>query len=87
MKMLKLKEPRLSRDEFSRRAKEYLKKIQDELMPDQADKFVAINMQTGEYVLSESAHDCMAAYRVRWPNVLAYRCRVDGGPATTFHGR
>ena len=82
-----LKKPRLSRAEFNRRADEYLKRIQHELLPDHATDFVAINMETNEYVLGQSLHEVFAAYRARWSDCLMYLCRVDGSPAIKFRGK
>jgi hypothetical protein len=87
MQRIKLKEPQLSRAEFNRRADEFLKRIQEELMPDHAAEIVAINMMTGEYVLAPTSGQAFEAYRARWPDILMFLCRVDGGPSTKFHGR
>jgi len=65
---------------------EYLKRIQKELLPEHADEFVAINMETGEYVIGKSNADATRAFWRRWPDTFMYVCRVDGGPATKFHG-
>src|SRR5688572_25298024 len=78
MQQLQLKKPHLSRAAFNRRADEFLGKIQSELMPKHSDEIVSINMETGEYVLGETAHESAVAYRTRWPHVLMYQCRVDG---------
>jgi len=86
MERVKLKEPRLSRAEFSRRAQQYLAEIQKSLMPGHAAEFLAINMVTGEYALGKTAHEAVARHRSRWPDHLMYLCRVDGGPAYKFHG-
>jgi len=86
MSKLKLKEPRLSRTEFSRRAQQYLAEIQKTLMPEHAAEFVAIDMVTGEYTLGKTPQEASALFRSRWPSHLFFRCRVDGGPATKFHG-
>jgi hypothetical protein len=78
--------PRLSRAEIGRRADKYLLEIQKELLPDHAAEFVAINLDTGEYVLGQTPHEVFMAFRTRWPNRLMFRCRVDGGPVAKFHG-
>ena len=87
MEKLKQKRPPLSRTEFDRRAEGFLKKIQQQLMPDQADKIVAINMETGEYVLGKTSGEAAEAFWERWPDVLMCKCRVDGGPSVKFHGK
>jgi hypothetical protein len=81
MQRIKLKPPRLSRSEFSRRAQGYLKKIQEDLMPEHAKEIVAINAITGEYVLGQSFVEATDAFDARWPHALSFVCRVDRGPA------
>jgi hypothetical protein len=85
--LLKKKRPDISRSEFNRRADRFLAAIQQDLMPEHADEFIAINMETGEYVLAADAHRAMEQFWRRWPDVLAYWCRVDGGPTVKFHGK
>jgi hypothetical protein len=87
MERIKLKRPNLSRADFDRRADEFLKVIQKELMPEHASEFVAINMETGDYVLGKTPGDASEAFWDKWPDVLMYKCRVDGGPAYKFHGK
>ena len=81
MQRIKLKEPQLSRAEFSRQTDGFLKKIQEELMPDHTQEIVAINVDTGEYVLGHSFVEATDAFDARWPHALSFVCRVDGGPA------
>jgi hypothetical protein len=76
----------LSRGEFRRRAGEFLKRIQEELPRDKSKDVVAINMETGEYVLAKTNAEATEAFWSRWPDVLMYVCRVDGGPTIKFHG-
>ncbi len=87
MQRLELKKPNLSRSAFERRAEEYLQRIQADLMPDQANEIVAINMETGEYVVGKDKREVTRTFRSRWPNTLMFRSRVDGGPVTRFHGK
>ena len=86
MERVQLKKPQLSRAEFTRRADDYLKKAQAELLPEQAAKIIAINMDTGEYVFGSSKSEALAAFEARWPDCLFFMCRVDGGAATKYHG-
>ena len=65
----------------------FLERIQRELLPDQLKGFIAINMDSGEFVLGAQPHLAFAAFRARWPNSPMYLCRGDGGPAAKFHGR
>jgi len=78
--------PDLTRREFSRRARDFLQRIQEELPEEKAHEVVAINMETGEYVLAKSNAEATEAFWERWPDVLMYVCRVDGGPTVKFHG-
>jgi hypothetical protein len=86
-KVLKPLRPDIPRSEFNRRADRFLVAIQEELMPEHANEFVAINMETGEYVLAASAHQAFLKYIKRWPDVLNFLVRVDGGPTVKFHGK
>lgn len=76
----------LSRAEIASRSERFLKAIQQELMPEHADAVVAINLETGEYVLGSTPDEADQAFRARWPHTLMFRCRVDGGPVAKFHG-
>jgi len=67
--------------DFDRLVDSFLDKIQEELMPDKAEMIVAINMETGEYVLGRDAGDASRAFRTKWPKSGFYMCRVDGRPA------
>ncbi len=87
MEKLKRKRPIVPRAELNRRADEFLRKIQQELMPAQANKVVAINLETGDYVLADDVDAAADAFWARWPDVLMHRCRVDGGPVFRFHGK
>lgn len=86
MEKIQDKMPRLSRGAFSRRAAEYLRRAQADLLPEHAQEFIAINMETGEYVLGKTPRETFLASNERWPHTLMYSCRVDGGPATKFYG-
>jgi hypothetical protein len=87
MRYIKLKEPQLSRSEFHRRADQFLKAVQGQLLPYHAQEFVAINMVTGEYTLGHTPREAAEAFEASWPDVLMFRCRVDGGPVAKFRGR
>lgn len=70
------------RTPFERQVDTYLMKIQEELMPEKAKMVVAINMDTGEYVLGEDSGKAWHSFRKRWPGKGFYMCRVDGTPST-----
>ena len=76
----------LPRREADRRIEQFLAEIQRELMPDHAHDVVAINLETGEYVLGTEGLDAVMKFRARWPGQLSYLVRVDGGPVAKFHG-
>jgi hypothetical protein len=74
------------RREFQQRARQILQELQKTLMPDHAPEIIAINVETGEYVLGRAMHEAITAFRARWPDQISYLVRVDGGPVTRFHG-
>jgi hypothetical protein len=47
---------------------------------------VAINVETGEYVLAPTLDEVYEAFDRRWPDQLSFVVRVDGGPVAKFHG-
>lgn len=59
----------------------YLVKIQEELPPEQAKMVVAINLETGAYVLGRDSGEAAAAFHKRWPRSGYFMCRVDGTPS------
>ena len=85
-KQLDLPKPTLPGREFERRAKEILKRIQPELLPEHAAEIVAINVETGEYELGPGTPEATTAFRKRWPGEISYLVRADGGPVNKFHG-
>jgi hypothetical protein len=78
---------RMSQREFDRRAEQIRQEIQKSLPPEQATRILAINVETGEYVLTDSHDDAWETFQERWPAQLAYVVRVDGGPVVKFHGK
>lgn len=69
------------RTDFDRLVDRHLLKIQEDLMPEKAEMVVAINLDTGEYVLGSDTAQARAGYLERWPEGGYYICRVDGSPA------
>jgi hypothetical protein len=82
-----LNDPMPSRREFERRAAALREELQEALMPEHASELIAINVETGEYLLAPTRREAWQGYRKRWPGTLGYVCRVDGGPVVKFHGR
>jgi hypothetical protein len=72
---------------FAKQAKEILAELQKTLLPEHASKVIAINVNTGDYLLANTRHEAWQEFRKRWPGTLGYVCRVDGGPVVKFYGR
>jgi hypothetical protein len=85
MKKSVIHQPASMRD-FERRADQILADLQKTLLPDHAQAIIAINVATGEYLLSHDLDKAWDTFRERWPSSLAYVTRVDGGPVVKFHG-
>jgi hypothetical protein len=73
--------------DFERRAEQILAELQKTLLPEHASEVIAINVDTGEYVLAQDSGDAWQTFRERWPGTLGFVIRVDGGPVTKFYGR
>lgn len=78
--------PVLPRD-FDRKAEQILSRIQGDLLPEQAERIVQINVDTGDYVVGDTSKDATREFRKRWPHAIAYEVRADGGPVIKFHGK
>lgn len=88
MKKRMLQMPRFyPREEARRRAHQFLPEIQKKLLPEHASDLVAINVETGEYVVGSNLMDTTRAFKKRWPDVLPYTMRVNGRPVIKFHGK
>ncbi len=87
METIKKKKPDISRGEFNRRADSFLARIQKDLLPEHAHEILAINMETGEFVLGATAEEASEKFDKLWADVLMFKCRVDGGPVAKFHGK
>jgi hypothetical protein len=77
----------MSMRDFDRRADQILQELQKILLPEHASEVVAINVETGEYVLAATADEASDTFHERWPDQLAFVVRVDGGPVVKFHGK
>lgn len=73
--------------DFEKRAQQLLAELQKTLLPEHASEVIAINVDTGEYLLAPTSGEAWQEFRKRWPGTLGYVCRVDGGPVVKFHGR
>ena len=56
-------------------------------MPEHASEYVAINVETEEYILGSTTREVRSKFLERWPEALPYVTRVDGGPTVKFHGK
>jgi hypothetical protein len=79
--------PLRSLREADRRVEHILRELQQKLMPRHAAEVLAINPESGEYVLAATADEASDIFHERWPEQLAYVVRVDGGPVVKFHGK
>jgi hypothetical protein len=82
-----LTDPMISQRAFERRAAAILAELQKVLLPEHASEVIAINVDTGEYLLAATGGDAWREFRKRWPGKLGFVCRVDGGAVVKFHGR
>jgi hypothetical protein len=64
-----------------REMKPMLEKIHQQIGPEDADSIVAINTDTGEFVLGADYGAAYRAFRDKFGNAGRYICRVDGSPA------
>ena len=69
------------RTAYERLVDTHLEKIQQELMPEKAKSVVAINLDTGEYVLGKDSGEAAIAFKKRWPQMGYFICRADGTPS------
>ena len=62
-----------------------LKEAQKVLMPERAQECIAINLETGEYVVGKTPTSASEAFRKRWGNAPKFASHVDGSPLIKFH--
>ena len=87
MNKTKSRSPKMSQREFGKRAMDYwLPKIQQQLPPERAHDIVAINVETGEFEIGDSAMSVIESFKQRWPDQLFFLVRVDGGAVYRFRG-
>ena len=65
---------------FERKALERLKEIQPLLLPEKANYIVAIEPESGGYVVAETVSEASEEFRRRFPGKLFFMIRADGGP-------
>ncbi len=67
-------------NEFERKALERLKEIQPQLLPEKAHYIVAIEPESGGYVVAENFAEAAEEFHRRFPGKLYFMVRVDGKP-------
>lgn len=75
-------EPRPSLDEIARLGQEaYERCVRPALRPEDAGKFVAIDIRTDEYSIAATTYDAITRLRDRNPSGEVSVMRTDGSPA------
>lgn len=78
---------KMSWREHAERGEAILKELQQTLLPEYAHKIIAINVETGEYVLGDRAGETEREFKKKFPDQIAYVGRIDGRPVTKFYDR
>lgn len=73
--------------EFNKRSDELLKELQKILLPEHADQVIAIDIESGSYVLGETPTETALKFQERFPGRLMFLVRVDGGAVVKYHNR
>jgi hypothetical protein len=76
-----------SQSEALPRAKQLLRELQPELLPQHEDDFIALHLESGEYLVGADKKALVDAFRQRWPDVVPFVMRVNGKPVVKFHGK
>ena len=78
---------RYSPEEFSSRGKEiYDREVRPKICPDDSDKFVAIDIQSGSYVIDRSDFAATERLLVKRPDAQIWLARVGQGTAYRIGG-
>jgi hypothetical protein len=81
-------ERRYSKEEYARRGDEmYEQKVRPHLKPSDAERVVAIDIETGEYEIADSDVDASRQLRARIPNAQSWLVRVGSRYVHRFGGR
>ncbi|MBI1930009.1 hypothetical protein HYR99_37875 [Candidatus Poribacteria bacterium] len=73
--------------EFNKRSDELLKELQKTLLPDHADEVIAIEVESGGYVLGKTPTETALKFWEQFPDKLMFLVRVDGGAVVKYHNR
>lgn len=74
-------------NDFGDRGEAILSELRKTLLPEAANKFIALDVETGHYVLGDRSAEAVREFRERYPGTFAYIARVDGRPVVKFHNR
>jgi hypothetical protein len=77
-------ERRYDKSEFTRRGVALLKKLRTGLPPGDEDKFIAIDIETGEYEIHVNEMTAAARLRKRFPNAQTFLANVETGILDRF---
>ena len=81
-------EPRPSLDEIARLGQEaYERCVRPALRPEDAGKFVAIDIRTDEYSIATTSYDAITQLRDRMAEPEVFVMRSDGSPAVRMRSR
>ena len=79
---MSIAEPRLSREELARRGNDtYAQHVHPSLRPEDDGKFVAIDVESGEFEVNEDDHTAVTRLHCRVPGAQVWLIRA-GYPAT-----
>ncbi len=79
---MSIAEPRPSLEEIARLGQEaYERCVRPALRPEDAGKFVAIDIRTDEYSIATTSHDAITQLRDRMADPEVFVMRTDGSPA------
>jgi hypothetical protein len=73
--------------EFNKRSDQLLEELQKILLPEHADEVIAIDVESGGYVLGKTPTETALKFRERFPGKLMFLVRVDGGAVVKYHDR
>ena len=81
-------ERRYSKEEYARRGDAmYEQKVRPHLKPTDRDRVVAVDIETGEYEISDSELDASRRLRARLPGAQSWLVRVGSRYVHRFGGR
>lgn len=75
-------------DEVARRAKElYERRIRESVEPEQAGRYLVVDVESGDYEIADEALAATRALRARKPSATTYLIRVGRTAAFRIGGR